>query len=269
MHDQGTDAVNNDDIAFQSTSRGDTNIQTGFVDYVSYLERRICLPIDERAELDRAGYNMAGAKRKRTPIKVKCLTNHNATTNATLMIVDSLKDVTALLGPYENGTRAMSGICAVILFYTKSCASSALAAPHMNALPKYYTDIRMGAIDSFRFHSVNSDFGIIALPTLMLFHRGRPVAKFNESHFTVYNFIKFIGRHTDIYPNTLKVFVTSDDFRGPLPNNVEKDTDHCLWLSWLFIVVVLIYHFSKSTYYAQIVEVMRHYWRESIETQLQ
>lgn len=261
--------VDDDDLQSKLSSSTDvTNLVTGFIDYVGYVEQRICLPVDETEELTRASNEAnGGSGRRRAPIKIKCLAG-NETANATLLVIDSLKDVTKLLGPFGNVTkRTQPGICAIILFYTKSCMSSSMAAPHMNALPKYYPDIRMGAIDSFRFHTVNTDFGIIALPTLMLFHRGRPVVKFNESQFTVNNFVKFIERHTDILPSTSKVFVTSDDFRGPLPNVVEKDTDHCLWLAWVFIGLVAIYHFVRTVYFAQFIEVIKRNWRESSEAQ--
>lgn len=266
--ERGSDAnVDDDDIQTKLISTDVTNLIVGFVGYVSHSERHICLPVDETEELARANNESARMYRKRAPIKVKCLSN-NETTNATLLVIDSLKEVTTLLGPFGNVTkRSQPGICALILFYTKSCVSSSMAAPHMNALPKYFPDIQMGAIDSFRFHSVNTDFGIIALPTLMLFHRGRPVVKFNESQFTVNNFVKFIGTHTDIQPITPKVFVTSDDFRGPLPNNVEKETNHCLWLAWVFIGLVIVYHFVRSIYFAQIIEVIKRNWRESSEAQ--
>lgn len=270
--DRNSDTNGNSDDDDAHSKLNATSICTinhSFVDYVTYAERRICFLNGEADEIrmDQEAAANASGRRRRAPIKVKCLPS-NDTTNGTLIVIDSLKEVAQLLGPLGNLTkRTQPGICTLILFHTKSCVSSSLAAPHMNALPKYFPDIQMGAIDSFRFHSVNTDFGIIALPTLMLFHRGRPVVKFNESLFSVNNFVKFIGRHTDIEPITSKIFVTSDDFRGPLSNKVEKETDHCLWLAWIFIALVICYHFARSKYFAQIIEVIKRNWRESSEAQ--
>lgn len=263
----GNASSDDDDTKLNATSI--CTINYSFIDYVSHAERRVCFLNGEADEIrmDQEAAANAGGRRRRAPIKVKCLPS-NETANSTLIVIDSITQLAQLLGPLGNVTkRTQPGICTLILFYTKSCVSSSLAAPHMNALPKYFPDIRMGAMDSFRFHSVNTEFGIIALPTLMLFHRGRPIVKFNESLFSVNNFVKFIGRHTDIEPVTSKIFVTSDDFRGPLSNKVEKVADNCLWLAWIFIGLVICYHFARSKYCTQIIEVIKRNWRESSETQ--
>lgn len=256
--------IDDDDAHSRAPLNGTSS--NNFYEFITFTERTVCLPHEEASELRAQRELTDGSGRIRAPVKVKCLLG-NGTNNDTLLVIDSLKQVSQLLGPLGNSTkRNQPGICGLILFYAKSCMSSSMAAPHMNALPKYFPDIRVAAIDSFRFHSVNTDFGIIALPTLMLFHHGRPVVKFNETSFTVNNFVKFIARHTDIEPTTSKVYVTSGDFQGPLPNTIEKDTDHCLWLAWVFIFLCASYHFLRSKYCAQIVEIVKRNWRESSET---
>lgn len=235
-----------------------------FIEFITHADRRMCLLNEETYRLQKM-YEKSNGRRTRMPIRVQCLPQ-NDTSNVTLTVIDSLKEVAQLLGPLSNITkRTEPGNCALILFYTKSCVSSSLAAPHMNALPKYFQDIRMAAIDSYQFHSINTDFGVLALPTLMLFHRGRPVVKFNETAFTLNNFVKFIERHTGMKTSSSKVFVTSADFRGPLSNKLEKDTDYCLWLSWAFIAFCCVYHFFRSAYFAQVVEIIQRNWRESSE----
>lgn len=253
-----------DDSATQMISIGETNYN--FIDFITYSDKKVCLDY-EFADYQRAlKQNAESGNKNRGPIKVKCLTDNK--TNGTLHLIESLKDVATLLGPVGNSTkRTDAANCALILFYTRSCTSSTLAAPHFNALPRYFLDIKIGAVDSFRFHSLNTEFGIIGLPTIMLFHQGRPVVKFNETSFTINNFVRFITQHTNIEPTTTKLFVTSADFHGPLPNTIERDTDYCLWMAWIFILVCVCYYFTKSKWFAQIVEIIKRNWRESSETQ--
>lgn len=46
--------------------------------------------------------------------------------------------------------------------------------------------------------SFNTQFGIVGVPTVMLFHNGRPASKFNDSEYTLEMFTRFITRHTGI-----------------------------------------------------------------------
>lgn len=60
-----------------------------------------------------------------------------------------------------------------------------------------------------------------------------------------------------------KLFVTSADFGGPVPSVLVKETDYCLALSWIFILVCGVYFFSKSTWWRWIVETIQNTWREA------
>lgn len=200
-------------------------------------------------------------ERKKTHIKVECVPGAG---NKTLQVVTNLKEVMQILSTHGNSTkRTQPGYCSLVLFYTKSCPGSAMVAPHFNAISKQYPDIRMAAIDAFQLNSLNTEFGIVGLPTIMLFHQGRPVIKFNDTSATVNNFIKFITKHTGISPMNNNVFVTSEDFNGPLSNKVERETDYCLYLAWSFIIICAGFYFTKSKLFTQIVEMIQRNWRES------
>lgn len=97
--------------------------------------------------------------------------------------------------------------------------------------------------------------------------------KFNTSQSaTVTNMINFIQTHTNLKPVTANVVVTSDDFSPTSPLKVtmlEETFDGYLLLSWMFIIACIIYYFSKSQTYRQIVEMINRTWRESNEAQLQ
>jgi len=39
-------------------------------------------------------------------------------------------------------------------------------------------------------------YGITGVPSLVLFHNGKPIAKYNGSDYSLYEFTKFVIRHT-------------------------------------------------------------------------
>lgn len=147
------------------TTRGYTN--NSFFDVMSNYQNCHCASYKFVKEIASNAGNDEG---RRTPIKVNCLLGKG---NETLQIINSLKEVVTLLAPYGNSTkRSEPGNCALVLFYTKSCPISAGVAPHFNAVSRQFPDLQIGAIDALRFHGLNTDFGIVGLPTIMLFHQG-------------------------------------------------------------------------------------------------
>jgi thioredoxin-like negative regulator of GroEL len=46
-------------------------------------------------------------------------------------------------------------------------------------------------------------YGIIGVPSLVLFHNGKPIAKYNGSDYSLYEFTKFVIRHTGMYDDHL------------------------------------------------------------------
>jgi len=44
-------------------------------------------------------------------------------------------------------------------------------------------------------------YGITGVPSLVLFHNGKPIAKYNGSDYSLYEFTKFVIRHTGIHDN--------------------------------------------------------------------
>jgi len=47
-----------------------------------------------------------------------------------------------------------------------------------------------------QFFSFNTQYGIVGVPTVMLFHNGRPAAKFNDSEYNLEMFSEFITKYT-------------------------------------------------------------------------
>ncbi|KAG6450659.1 thioredoxin domain-containing protein 15 [Manduca sexta] len=158
-------------------------------------------------------------------------------------------------------SRDMEASCVLVLFFARACPFSAHAAPHFNALARSYPSVKMVALDALKYQGINAQHGIIGVPTLKMFHNGRPVAKYNGTEYNIQLFSKFVHTITGQQPQTL--LVTSKDFQGPVPSVVEKETDYFLILSWLFIIVCSVYYFVQSKYWQMIVEMVQNNWRES------
>ncbi|XP_065163919.1 thioredoxin domain-containing protein 15 [Atheta coriaria] len=168
-----------------------------------------------------------------------------------------------LLLPNPNITsRDTPGNCLCVLFFSKHCPFSSLAAPHFNALPRAFPDLQMVAINAIMYHLFNTQNGIVGVPSLLLLHNGKIIDKFNESDYTLEQFSRFITKNTGI-PAAEKSFVTSADFSGPVASAPSNETDILLVSSWCFIVFCAVYYFSRSKWWRWIVESVKHNWRES------
>lgn len=172
-------------------------------------------------------------------------------------------ELLTLLMPDPNVTsKEAQADCILVLFYAKYCTFSSMAAPHFNALSRAFKHIKLAAIDAMKNHIFNTQNGIVGVPTLILFHNGRPIAKFNDTEYTLELFSRFLTKYTGMLPEE-KSYVTSADFAGPVSSTPERDTDYFLGLSWAFIFVCAIYYFTKSKWWKWIVETVQNTWRES------
>lgn len=230
-----------------------------FLDYISLkYEKYECNLYDIEIS-----HLKSGRPEQKAPIVVKCLPNEN--NNSTLLMPDTVMDIVALLKPVGNSTkRNVEGSCVLIMFYSKSCPGCARVAPIFNPLPKLFPNLKIAAIDAYKFHSFNAEFGIVGLPTILLFHQGRPIIKFYGDD---WDFRKFITRHTGLAVPTYAT-ITSDDFRGPLPIVAEENPDYYLLLAWGFILFCAGNYFLKTLMCKQLIEMIQRTWRES-EAQLE
>ncbi|EAT41066.1 AAEL007247-PA [Aedes aegypti] len=257
----GGSSAKNDEIQQSMPSVGQS--PNSFLDFITFKDKQYCSIYEEQAQ---EAEDLKSADSKR--LKVKCIPFKG---NGTLQIITSLKEVISVLAPHGNSTkRTTAGNCVVMLFYTKTCIHSAYMAPHYNALARHFPDLKVTAIDAFNFHSLNTEFGIVGLPTIMFFHQGRPLVKFNGTEINIDTLAKFVTNHSGIEPRLvthpmtiIAPHYTSEDFKGPLSNKVEKRTDYWLYVAWIFIIVCSCYYFSKSVYYGQMIETIKRNWRES------
>lgn len=175
----------------------------------------------------------------------------------------------SLLSPASTGGTKIDqipGNCVVMLFYTKFCPGCLQLIPHWNSLARSFPDIKVGAIDALDHPNLNTELGIIGLPSVILFHNGRMIQKFNiTQQATANNFVNFITTHTNLKPSG-NVVVTSEDFSPTSPLKItmqEEQFDCYLWLSWIFIVFCSVYYFTRSRIYKQIVEMIRLNWTDA------
>ncbi|KAF5290594.1 hypothetical protein FQR65_LT11546 [Abscondita terminalis] len=229
--------------------------------------------LNNSSEIDNLPHylNLTGVAQNETP-----MANGTETSNNTVKYVSCLPneedpqvhlvndtELIKFLLPNPNITsKETPANCIVILFYSKYCPFSSMAAPHFNALPRAFPTLKMVAINAMWYHIFNAQNGVVGVPSVLLFHNGKPVAKFNESEYTLELFSKFITKHTGISPEE-KSYVTSADFSGPVSSIPTKEDDMLLLLSWVFILVCVAYYFSKSKYWSWIVEMVQNTWRES------
>ncbi|GBP78622.1 Thioredoxin domain-containing protein 15 [Eumeta japonica] len=157
--------------------------------------------------------------------------------------------------------RDTEAVCVLVFFHARACPFSAHAAPHFNALARAYPNVKMVALDALKYHGINAQYGIVGVPTLKMFHNGKPVGKFNGTEYNLQSFSKFVNTITGMQPGQL--LVTSKDFQGPVSSILEKETDYFLVLSWIFIAICGFYYFMQSTWWKSIVESIQNNWRES------
>lgn len=158
--------------------------------------------------------------------------------------------------------RTMPAICSLVLFYAPWCPFSSKAAPHFNALARHFPDLVMIAVDANRHHTFTTQFGVLALPTILLFHNAKTGFKFNQTNFELANFADFVTFFTGIEPIG-DLQLREEDFKGPMPTELVPETDIYLHISWVFVVICMLGYFSKSSFCQNVIEAIRHNWREA------
>ena len=192
--------------------------------------------------------------------RANCKHLANASTEMEFLDMPSLHK---LLSPNTNISNISTPAnCVVVMFYSEWCPFSAAAAPHFNALSRAYSQFKTVAVDITDSHNPNMRFGILAVPTLMLFHNGRAVSKFNETDYTLQKFADFLKLYSGETSHLL-LNVTSADFAGPLPSKPKIGRDWLLYLSWIFILIVSINRFLQSNLWQKLRDVIHRNWREA------
>ncbi|EDW92021.1 thioredoxin domain-containing protein 15 [Drosophila yakuba] len=236
-------------------------------------ERRMCAPDDEHI----LHLNQLPPVRK-PPIMIKCLQREPENETATeprLLIMRSAKEILNLLKPVGNATkRHEPGNCVVVHFCTATSLECARVAPVVNLLPHYFPTLPIAYVDAYEFGRLNAEIGIVSLPTLMIFHQGRPLIKYDPSwkDSEKRSFARFIMRHTNVKtvdPQAIDPAIVLRSETEPLSNKPIVETDYYLGLAWAFILACLANYLRQTVFWKQLVEMVQRNWRESEETQME
>lgn len=158
--------------------------------------------------------------------------------------------------------RSSPALCSLGFFYASWCPFSAAAAPHFNALPRVFPDVSMFAVDTSRHHGINTQFGIMALPTVILFHNSKPVAKYNLTEYEVGHFSRYVTFLTGLEPAE-EPGLRQEDLVGPVPTREVPVPDYYLYLAWAFALLCALGYFVRSALFRSMVESVRRAWREA------
>ncbi|PFX14933.1 Thioredoxin domain-containing protein 15 [Stylophora pistillata] len=147
--------------------------------------------------------------------------NITATSNETEVIAANETDLDGNLPQTENTTERK------------------IEVSNSTTTPKWF-------LDAHKQHSLNTRFGVVAVPTILLFHSGKPVLKFNNS-ITLEDLRMFVKNNTGIEGN-FSVEISEQDYIGPLINKPTEETDYYLIFSSLFLLIFGAFMFAKSSY---------------------
>lgn len=146
--------------------------------------------------------------------------------------------------------------CALVMYYSPYCEFSVEMAPLYNMIGRNYPDLAVLSVDAQESMSMSARYGIVGIPTVLLFYSGRAVAKFNRSR-TVEDFALFIKDHTG-FTATGTLEITDEDGQGPMPTIVIERTALHLAIAIAFLITFCIYHLFGSSF----LDTVHYIWTE-------
>jgi len=159
--------------------------------------------------------------------------NDNESLNSSVIVINNETMLTNLISAM-NRTK----VCGLLLFYSPFCEFCTNLAPLYNAVGRSYRDILVIASDAQNVMGVSAKYGIVGIPTILLFHSGKAVAKYNRSR-TSADFREFILQLTGVRPS-ISLNITQDDNLGPLTSTLKESRDYYLIFSIVFIIFVVL-----------------------------
>ncbi|ALC41753.1 CG8297 [Drosophila busckii] len=241
-----------------------------FESYVLLADKQCALGDEYMVQLEQST-----APRK-PPIMVKCLqpTEEELKEKDTpqLLVMASNQDIVNLLKPIGNATkRHEPGSCVLVHFCSPTSLECANVASLVNVLPHMFPTMPVAYIDAYKFSRFNAEFGIVSLPTLMVFHQGRPMIQYDPVSTEMVSIRRFMRRHTNVQVVEVKNIdpeLYKKALEGPLSSQQVWQRDYYLGLSWGFILICLANYMRRTRFWKQLVEMVQRNWRESEETQI-
>lgn len=176
-------------------------------------------------------------------------------------IINATALMKLLQGDPNITSRTLAGPCYLVYFFSPYCPFSVKGSPYVNAMARSIPNIPVYGLDSIEHHSVNARYGVMGTPTLLLFHNGNGVGRFNASEYSVLQLVSFINHYTD--QEISDINVTSLDFQASLPSKVAEGCPYALWAAWVFLLSCASWLFLTSELCARLTEAILNNWREA------
>ena len=202
------------------------------------------------AEKNSAQKSVETSQSHRYPCKPFNLTSAG---NSSVIMINSDAAMTEIL-TQMNETKG----CALVLFYSPYCEFSARIAPLYNAAGRSYPFMPVIALDAQSTIGMSARYGIVGIPTIILFYGGKAMGKFNGSR-TVQHMHYFVKDNTGFDPIAM-VNITEEDFKGPLSSIVKESSDYFLIFSTMFLLSFVLW-ITCGPYVIEMSSTMYIRWR--------
>ncbi|XP_065682529.1 uncharacterized protein LOC105843094 isoform X1 [Hydra vulgaris] len=160
--------------------------------------------------------------------------NLTSTDNSSVIMINSDAAMTDIL-TQMNETKG----CSLVLFYSPYCEFSARIAPLYNAVGRSYPLMPVIALDAQSTIGMSARYGIVGIPTIILFYSGKAMGKFNGSR-TAQHMHYFVKDNTGFDPISI-INITEEDFKGPLSSIVKESPDYFLIFSTVFLFLIVFW----------------------------
>ncbi|EFO23530.1 hypothetical protein LOAG_04954 [Loa loa] len=137
--------------------------------------------------------------------------------------------------------------CMLTAFYSPDCAFSIRMVSYLYQLPRMYPRLRIVATDARDHSKLNSRYGIIGTPTILLWVDGSVVSRMDEAPFSLNAFRNYIEKWTDLELE----YIPAMENDGGLIENIQfhkSSFDWYLCVSWCSFVLSTAYFFMNSKY---------------------
>jgi len=169
----------------------------------------------------------------RWPCKPYTILSTNESLSPSVVIINNETTLGNVISSM-NGTKE----CGVMLFYSPYCEFCTNLAPLYNAVGRSYSNLIVIASDAQKVMGMSARYGIVGIPTILLFYSGKAVAKYNRTR-TVNDFEQFLKELTGLTP-TIGLNITSDDELGPISSTPKESRDYYLIFSVSFVLVFVV-----------------------------
>lgn len=170
-----------------------------------------------------------------------------------------------LAGEFQPGVsnRSQPATCSIALFFASWCQFSAQAAPHYNALARVFPQVRLYAVDSSLHHSLNTQYGVMAVPSILVFHNSRPLYKYNYTEYSLAGFTQFVSLLTGLEPQSNLTEPEAEDLAGPVPSVAAPAANLFLILAACFTLLCGVWELSRSGWVRRLSAQVAAAWREA------